>query len=160
MLFMRASIRLNYVQWFGSLVRQWLTRTMMASCNIVAHSLEISFIFSLFSLLLFCSISSWVCRIGCVYVSFSLSLYLSRFARQIEFISIHLFFYWIFYFRSIRVRCVVFFFCIIIVVGWFFPSFLPHFIRKDRALRVCVITSLFIVYTVKKMSIENCRKIE
>lgn len=73
---------------------------------------SVSFFFSShFFLLLLCSVLSvefvalWMC-LRIVFSWTSLSLSFSHSALKIEFISIHLFFYWIFYFRSIRFRCV------------------------------------------------------
>lgn len=84
MYLMRASIRLNYVQWLR-LVRQWLSQHC---CPFAANQLPFVFVFFF----------SFCCLLALQW--FRLPLFAVRFSWKIEFISIHLFVYWIFYIRS------------------------------------------------------------
>lgn len=125
------------------LLRQWMTTTMMmmmVSSNIVAHSLEISFIFFFHPISLCCffvpfsRLSLSHCK--CVCVSFSL-----------VFLSLPLFHILLAKSNSFRFICSfigsfifdrfafdVFF---PLLLKWLvFSSFLCHFIRKGRALRM------------------------
>lgn len=107
------------------------------------RSKSASFFFSLALRCFLCSVRSDGI-VALVMFAYRLSISVGLSAHKIAFISIHLFFYWIFYFRSIRFRC---YFFLLFFRCWTVFLFISLSLHPERPCCTCApIISLFMAH--------------